>query len=122
MNSEMQLLTLKDFLKRGARYSAPATQEESQGSIARTDTPPSVDLTFCEDVGSNTTCDEDKSSKPGLAEGFPPLPPRLHSAEKDGEQQEDLSWICVPCLWRFLEDICGEFIPLITKSQMNVHN
>lgn len=50
MNFEMQLLTLKDFLKRGARYSAPVTQEESQGSVARTNTSPPVDLTFCEDV------------------------------------------------------------------------
>lgn len=123
MNLEMELLTLKDSLKRDARYSAPVTQEESQSFIARPNTPPSVNLTFCEDVGSNTTCDEDESliiSKPGLAEGFPPLPPRPQSAEKDGEQQEDLSWICV-CLCRFL-DICGEFITLITESQMDVIN
>lgn len=47
--------------------------------------------------GNKTSFDEHNNlcSKPGLAAGFPPLPPRLHSAEEDGEQQKDLNWICM---------------------------
>lgn len=44
MNFELELLTLEGFLKRGARYSAPVTQEENQSFIVPSNTSPSVGL------------------------------------------------------------------------------
>lgn len=40
----IQLLTLKDFLERAARYSAPVTQKEIESFSTRTNSSPSVDL------------------------------------------------------------------------------
>lgn len=137
----MELLTLRGFLERGARCSAPVTQKGHSTFTAlihmwisslpshlrpAPQTPfiflkiclsgfsllfkalrAVIGQKFCARVGNKTSCDERNNlcSKPGLAEAVPPLPPCLHSAEEDEEQQGDLIWICTQCLHRFLEDI-----------------
>lgn len=54
--------------------------------------PPLINTTIC-------------VQKPGLAEGSPPLPPRLCTVPRKMESKRDyLSRICTSCLSRFLED------------------